>query len=61
MLNRMLACSKMPSENAINCSVENYEGNRADNFEKTDHTRSERKKLSTILYVPPLPSEMLFQ
>lgn len=31
--------SRMPSENAINCDLEIYENNRADNFEKTDDTR----------------------
>ena len=40
----------MPSENAINCDVEIYEYNRADNFEKTDDTRSERKRVSEVYW-----------
>ena len=43
-----VACSKMPSENAKNSSAGNFEDNRADNLEKTDHTRSERKKYQSI-------------
>lgn len=42
--------SKMPSENAINCDVEIYENNRADNFEKTDDTRNERKRVSDVYW-----------
>ena len=38
----------MPSENAITCSVGNYEDNRPDNFEKTDLTRSEQKKYQSM-------------
>lgn len=40
----------MPSENAIDCDVEIYENNRADNFEKTDDTRNERKRVSDVYW-----------
>ena len=46
----------MPSENAINCDVEIYEYNRADNIEKTDDTRSERKRVSEVYWqILPYP------